>query len=257
MTTDSPYPSPPRWIDFHCHLDLYRNHVQLISECDRLGIATLAVTTTPKAWARNRELAASSKYVRVALGLHPQLVSERAMEIREFEMYLPQARYVGEVGLDSGPRYFKSLPQQKAVFQTVLELCAAQGGKILTVHSVRSVNEVLKMIEAHLPQGRGRVVLHWFTGTKAQAQRAAELGCYFSINAQMLTKPEQRALVKEMPRERLLTETDGPFVKLDERPVMPVDVRRTVSQLALACGLGAKEMSQVLLRNLRELVTTT
>lgn len=255
MSTRSEPPSEPRWIDFHCHLDLYRNHAELINDCDRHGVATLAVTTTPKAWPRNCELAAHSKYVRVALGLHPQLVSERAAEIVEFERFLPDTRYVGEVGLDAGPAYFKSLSEQKAVFQHILELCTAHGGKVLTVHSVRAVGPVLDMIEAHLPPSRSRVVLHWFTGTKAQARRAAELGCYFSINSRMLMKPDHKELVKELPVDRLLTETDGPFVKAGGRAVVPSDVAGTVAALATLLGLPTPELAHRLLRNLRRLVS--
>lgn len=84
----------PCWVDFHCHLDLYPDHRELINECDLQRVATLAVTTTPKAWSRNREFAANSKLVRVALGLHPQLVADRAIEYPLFEKYLPEARYV-------------------------------------------------------------------------------------------------------------------------------------------------------------------
>jgi TatD DNase family protein len=82
----------PRWVDLHCHLD--PDHVALIAECDREGVATLTVTTTPKAWPRNRALTASSRHVRVALGLHPQLVADRGDEIALFERYLSEARYV-------------------------------------------------------------------------------------------------------------------------------------------------------------------
>ena len=71
----------PQWVDFHCHLDLYPNHSALIRECEISRVATLAVTTTPKAWMRNRELTSDSPYVRVALGLHPQLIAEREHEI--------------------------------------------------------------------------------------------------------------------------------------------------------------------------------
>ena len=56
-------------VDFHCHLDLYRDHAAAVAECDRLKVFTLAVTTTPRAWPRNHELAAATKYVRAALGL--------------------------------------------------------------------------------------------------------------------------------------------------------------------------------------------
>ena len=134
-------------------------------------------------------MASRSAYVRVALGLHPQLVAERAAELSLFETYLPEARYVGEIGLDAGPRFYRSLEQQEQVFERVLRACAEQGGKILTVHSVRTVAKVLRAIEEHLPPNRGCVVLHWFTGSRAEARRAAQLGCYFSINGEMLRSP--------------------------------------------------------------------
>ena len=173
-------------VDFHCHLDLYPDHEEQVRRCEREGVFTLTVTTTPKAWARNYELTAHTKYVRAALGLHPQLVAERATEIGLWRELLPRTRYVGEVGLDAGPRFYKSLAAQKTIFQSVLQECAKVEGKILTVHSVRTATPVLDMIEAYLPPPKGAVVLHWFTGTAAEARRAIDLGCYFSINAQML-----------------------------------------------------------------------
>jgi TatD DNase family protein len=67
---------------------------------------------------------------------------------------------VGGVGLDAGPRYYKSLDVQKVVFRRILECCAESGGKILTIHSVRCTAAVLDMLEAHLPRDRS-TALHW------------------------------------------------------------------------------------------------
>jgi len=245
----------PRFVDFHCHLDLYPDHEALIAECDREGVATLTVTTTPKAWPRNREMAVRSAHVRVALGLHPQLVAEREAEIALFERYLAEARYVGEVGLDAGPRFYASLQAQERVFERVLRASAEQGGKILTVHSVRSVGKVLDHIERSLPQDRGRVVLHWFTGTASEARRAVDLGCYFSVNSKMALSPKHRKIVAGLPADRLLTETDGPFVQIGGEPVRPKAVHRAVSEIAALHGVPDKEMAVLVIRNLRSLVT--
>ena len=68
-------------VDFHCHLDLYPDHEAAVLEADQAGVFTLAVTTTPRAWPRNHELAQRTRHVRAALGLHPQLVAERANEL--------------------------------------------------------------------------------------------------------------------------------------------------------------------------------
>lgn len=113
-----------RLVDFHCHLDLYPDFEALVAECDQLGIFTLAVTTTPKARSRNNKLASSTKYVRAALGMHPQLVAERWREIDLWETLLGETRYVCEVGLDAGPRYFSSLDCQTEVFRRILRCCA-------------------------------------------------------------------------------------------------------------------------------------
>ena len=129
----------PRWVDFHCHLDLYPEHRAIIQECSAEKIATLAVTTTPKAYLRNVEYAADFPLVMVALGLHPQLVAERADELRLFEKYLDKTRFVGEIGLDAGPKFYSSFEDQKRVFSRILRACDERGDKILSVHSVRCV----------------------------------------------------------------------------------------------------------------------
>jgi TatD DNase family protein len=244
----------PRWVDLHVHLDLYKDHAALIAECDQAEVATLAVTTTPKAWQRNRDLAERSRHVRVALGLHPQLVAERAGELSLFERLLPDSRFVGEVGLDASPRYYRNFPEQERVFERVLDVCAEQGGKILTVHSVRSVGKVLGHIERHLPASRGRVVLHWFTGTASEARRAASLGCYFSINAEMLRSPKQREMIAKLPQDRLLTETDGPFIERNGQPLRPRDVVQTVTELAAVRGTSLENMASLIVSNLDRLV---
>ena len=246
---------PVGLIDFHCHLDLYPDYSSAVHECEREGVYTVAVTTTPKAWPRNHDLASATKHVRAALGLHPQLVADRANELALWEQYLPQARYVGEVGLDAGPRFFQSLNVQKQVFERVLRTCASHGGKILSVHSVRAVKTVLDLIEAHLPVTRGQVVLHWFTGNKAEARRAVDLGCYFSVNAEMMRSDRHRELVSALPLNRLLTETDGPFTKMGGRPARPTDIANTVQLLAQTRGSATSEISAAIWANLRTLVS--
>jgi TatD DNase family protein len=77
-------------VDFHCHLDLFPDSVAAIDAAEKAGIYTLTVTTTPRAWLRNLQLT----LVRAALGLHPQVVFERAAEFSLWEPYLPQTRYI-------------------------------------------------------------------------------------------------------------------------------------------------------------------
>lgn len=241
-------------VDFHCHLDLYPDHQAVFQEADEACVYTLAVTTTPRAWARNHELAQATRHVRAAIGLHPQLVAERAGEISLFEAHLDETRYVGEVGLDAGPRFYKSFDLQKQVFELVLRRCAAAGDKVISVHSIRAVKVVLDHIEKFLPASRGKVVLHWFTGTKAEAQRAVDMGCYFSINAPMLENTRHASVVAAIPFDRLLTETDGPFTKTADRPTKPADVALTVEVLGRLRGVAATTTRLRIRENLRNLL---
>lgn len=248
MTSLAPY------VDFHCHLDLYPDLETAVQESVRERIFSLAVTTTPRAWPRNHSLTKDTRYVRAALGLHPQLVAERMSELPIWERYLDETRYVGEVGLDAGPRFYRSFEDQKRVFTRILACCAEAGGKILTVHSVRATRHVLDLVEAHLPPDRGTVVLHWFTGTASEARRAAELGCYFSINAQMMRDEKRRQLVQSLPEDRLLTETDGPFTEVDGRPSRPFDVKKTVASLGRCRSVTIEQMTSTISDNLKRLL---
>jgi TatD DNase family protein len=244
----------PSGVDFHCHLDLYPDLEVAIAKAEAARIYTLTVTTTPKAWPRNYQLTRGTRYVRAALGLHPQLVAERAGELTLWERHLPETRYVGEVGLDAGPRFYKSLDAQEQVFRAVLERCAEAGGKILTVHSVRSAPMVLDMVERHLPRDRGVVVLHWFTGSKAEARRATDLGCYFSVNAEMTRSNRSRALVADLPMDRLLTETDGPFTQINGRPTEPIDARVATEAIARVRNVTTDAIAKTVRTNLQTLL---
>jgi TatD DNase family protein len=240
-------------VDFHCHLDLYREYETVYNKCHRDAVEVLAVTTTPRAWTKNMELAAGAPNIRVALGLHPQLVAQGAHEIVLFKKLLPRVKYVGEIGLDASPQYYRSFELQKRVLENVLRACSEEGGKILSMHSVRCAGEVLKMVETYLPQNRGTAVLHWFTGTASEAKRATQLGCYFSINFEMLKSEQRRNLIASLPRERLLTETDGPFTMIDGRPSLPSDVTSTLKALAVLLKMELEVVKLLICRNLQRL----
>ncbi len=246
----------PALVDFHCHLDLFPDPDSAVRDAEAAGIYTLTVTTTPRAWPRNYDLTRKTKYVRAALGLHPQLIAERSAEIEVWEQYLPQARYVGEVGIDAGPQYYRSLDLQKEIFTRILQRCAQAGGKILTVHSVRATTLVLDLIEAHLPPPQGRVVLHWFSGSKSEARRAADLGCYFSINSSMMRNPRGCNLVATLPSDRLLTETDAPFTRINDRSTTPGDVKHTVEALSSLSLKSSEDMAHAISSNLRMMLST-
>jgi TatD DNase family protein len=238
-------------IDFHCHLDLYPDPHAVARECVVRGLYILSVTTTPSAWAGTAALTHEAPRIRTALGLHPQIAHERKGELPLFERLLPEARYVGETGLDGGPEYQRHWQDQVMVFTRILELCAGAGGRVLTIHSRRAARPVLDALAAH--PSAGTPILHWFSGTQRELARAVDLDCWFSVGPTMLAGEKGRALVANMPPDRVLTETDGPFAQLEGRAALPWDAERAVALLADVWAEPEVAVRERLAANLRRL----
>jgi TatD DNase family protein len=80
------------------------------------------------------------------------------------------------------------------------------------------------------------------------------MGCWFSVNPTMLSTKKGASLVAEIPRERILTETDGPFTKLDRQILMPWDVKKAQLQLSYLWDISPEQTDFVLFSNLKSLV---
>jgi TatD DNase family protein len=207
----------------------------------------LSVTTAPSAWLGTRALANGAPRIRTALGLHPEVAHERKAELGLFEELLPETRYVGEIGLDGSPQLRPYEADQRAVFGHVLSRCARAGGRIMTIHSRRAVEPVLDALEKE--REAGTAVLHWFSGTARQLRRAIALGCWFSVGPAMLAGERGRTLVARMPKERVLTESDGPFATLANARLWPHHVSAAVEQLSLLWGEPKEATEAQLMRN--------
>ena len=125
---------------------------------------------------------------------------------------------MGEVGLDFGLKHVATRGAQVAAFDRIAAACAAEGGKVLSIHAVRSAGTVLDVLERYGVLVGSACILHWFSGTSDELQRAAKLGCFFSVGPHMLASKRGRAYAQAIPRDRLLLETDEPP---EAGPVVP------------------------------------
>lgn len=238
-----------RGFDFHCHVDLFPDPVALIAACERQRLVTLAVTTTPKAWAQNRRWTAASRYVHAALGLHPELVGERHIEIGLIEQLLPETTFLGEIGLDGSPEYREHWHTQKQVFARTLAAAQQLGGRVASIHSRRAARDVLLCLAEHTTPQRLLPILHWFSDSTAVAREAAEQGCYFSVNHRMLDTRSGVAVIQALPAERILTETDAPFTGGHKGENEPPDVVTTVKRLAQIRKVTVEAMASLVAAN--------
>ena len=238
-------------IDFHVHLDLYPDAREVVQQVTERGIYALSVTTTPSAWKGTSALAHGSSRIRTALGLHPQLAHLRVDELPLFDQLFSEATYIGEVGLDGAPEYKQHWKLQLRVFDHVLSRCQSAGGRVMSIHSRRAATAVLDRLEAI--SGTGLPILHWFSGSKRELDRAIAFGCWFSVGPAMLASKRSREFVLRMPRHRVLTETDGPFAQIDGQSAKPWDSQKAAVELAKLWAIPESEANELLFNNLRSL----
>lgn len=168
--------------------------------------------------------AASSESLVWGLGSHPGVAQTVAQfDGDAFVKAVERFAIIGEVGLDRRG----DDAGQMAMFRSVLR--AAEGQPVLlSVHSTGRCTAVLDEIERAPHPG---VVLHWFNGSAIEVSRAVDLGCYFSVNAAMTP-----AVLKRIPLERVLTETDFPASPTKTGARRPGDVTRIETALATLFG---------------------
>lgn len=241
-------------IDLHCHLDLYPDPAAVVRSVTDRGIYVLSVTTTPRAFPVMKRMIKEAPRIRLALGLHPELVAQRHSEADLFPALLGETDYVGEVGIDGSPPHQDNLDLQERTFRRILKHCSDRGGRILSVHSRGAAGRVLDCLEAY--PNAGSAILHWFSGSPKELERAAALGAWFSVGPAMLRSGRGRNLVAGMPQQRVLTETDGPFARDGGRPLYPWDVASAESALAEVWSLDPTGIRDVIKQNLVRLSKT-
>jgi len=198
--------------DMHCHVDLMQSMGEFSKAALEERINLLAMTTTPKAYDIEKKRLSVFSNVQVALGLHPQLVFNRSQELALIEKYIQTTRFVGEIGLDFNKKFYHSKELQIDVFSQIIGWCQKSPMKIISIHSVRSDKYVLDILEKYDSTKRNKCILHWYSGTLKQLDRAIELGCFFSVNEYMLNSPNGRSIIQKIPVDRLLMESDAPFI---------------------------------------------
>ena len=202
----------PRVFDMHCHLDFDPDPAAAAASAQACSLGAFSATVEPQAFAPAEAAFAGSPGVCAGLGLHPWWVEEGPRgeeQLAAFERLAPSARLVGEVGLDFGPRHIQLAEAQLAAFERIAAACEG-GGKVLSIHAVRSAGQVLDVLERHGLMQSCACIFHWFSGSSDELQRAARLGCFFSVNPRMLGTKRGRAYIRVIPENRLLLETDLP-----------------------------------------------
>ncbi len=204
-----------QFCDAHNHLQDARfngRQEELIRGTRAVGVTRMVVNGTRESdWQSVRELASKFPEVIPSFGYHPWYLGERTARWREILIEhvdsLPSA--VGEIGLD---RWKPGLPYepQECVFLEQLRI-AAERNLPVSIHCLKAWGRLVELLELHARPARG-FLLHSYGGPAELVLPLAKMGAYFSFPGYFLhpRKEQQRKIFRQIPRHRLLVETDAP-----------------------------------------------
>lgn len=234
-------PESREFFDAHAHMSFAPDVTPFASWFTECFAGAFSTTVSPADYRFAQQTLVSFPKIKVGVGAHPWWVAQGKIS-DEDKALLPglvaNARYIGEVGLDFGKNglaksVFATDDQTKQAQIEVLRMIfaaakkspapsvsediegakeagEAKGGRVFSFHAVRGADVIMDMLEEYELLTGNTVIFHWFSGSSAQLKRARDLGCFFSVNAFMLSMKRGREYAKAIPLDRLLIETDLP-----------------------------------------------
>ncbi len=237
-------------LDCHCHLDRYDKPETVASEAGSQEVFVVAVTNLPSHFQTGLPHVRRLPLVRLAVGLHPLAASEHRRERDLFTNCLGLTSFVGEVGLDFSREGINTRSIQLESVRFVVE-STAEKSKVLSVHSRGAESATLDILtEFKIPS----VIFHWYSGSLSVLDEAIACGHYFSVNPAMIRSRNGQQIIDRIPPNQLLTETDGPYVKIGKTPVRPSGVALVQQYLANVWTTEPTEVQGQVWRNFRHLL---
>lgn len=235
-----------RLYDTHFHLDLQKNVKAAIEEINANKIYTIAMTNLPVLYEKEKQQY-DSPYIRTALGFHPELVGEYKKNIPLMWEKLSEARYIGEVGLDFTDKTYQA--DQVSFFSELVQRCRKDENKIISIHSRKAEREVLDVLDDAFSF---KAILHWYSGDESLLNRAVKMGCYFSVNGNMLKSRKIERMLEIVPKNRFLLETDSPFG--DTIKSHAESLKILIDGLSPKYVMLAEKIEEILWNNFQELL---
>jgi TatD DNase family protein len=184
-------------IDMHAHIDVAIEPPELTALDAVVFAASRSLDEAERALARQDDLTIWGT------GCHPGLVgAQKAFRADRFRDQVLRTPYIAELGLDGKSRV--PMDTQVRTLRTAFEVLT-EHPRITSLHSYEATGEVITVLEDYNLRG---VVLHWWLGSPELTAKAVDLGCFFSVNPSCARRSD---LLRIIPLDRLLSETDHPF----------------------------------------------
>lgn len=196
------------YVDAHNHLDFYGENIdKAIEDINDNSIITLANSMDVDSYILNKEYAKKSEYIIPTFGIHPNSVEAYKGTLEELIPYIEESKLIGEIGLDFLWVEDRSLDsKQREIFYFILDE-AVKRNKFVSVHTKNAEEEIYEALKR---RNYNKVIIHWYSGPLDVLDKLIGLGCYFTVSVDLGYSPLTEEVLKRIPLDRLLIETDGP-----------------------------------------------
>lgn len=240
------------YIDSHCHINDESFVADLPAVLQRMLEADVRkaclVAVSLDDYRRSLAIAQEGLQFKRAIGVFPEYTAMSEAEFAQYVAYMETADAIGEIGLDYY-WYKDTKEEQKKLFIRQIEL-ANKLNKPVIIHSRDALQDTYDILKSH----PCKAVLHCYSGSSEMAKAFLKLGCYISIGGPVTFKNarEPKEVVKVVPLNRLLIETDSPY--LTPHPFRgtrnePCRVVLTAKQICALTGYDESEFQQAIEKN--------
>jgi TatD DNase family protein len=241
-------------VDVHSHLtfpDFKKDIDEVIKRAEQANVKHIVTSGTDlKSNQEALDLSKKYKIVYASLGAYPTETKRKTIG-RDLEFIKKNKKdiiSVGECGLDY--KEAKNKEEQKENFRKVIEL-AEKIKKPLIIHSRKAEADALEILNSYKLKN---VVMHCFTPNFKLVNRAYEQGCFFSIPTIISRLQHFQKMVAEIPIEKILTETDAPFLSpFKETRNEPAFIVETIKKIAEIKKLEQSEVEKLIFMNFQRL----
>ena len=237
-------------IDTHCHIDLFQNPEKVLQECIMADMTVISMTNLPSHFEMGYPHFRNLKRIRLALGMHPLFAESHEKEFNLFLKNLSKTSYIGEIGLDFSREGYSTKSLQIETFTKILENVTGKK-KLLSIHSRRAEKEVLELLKKFKINS---AIFHWYSGPLGLIDEIVNAGYYFSINSAMTESENGKKIILRIPRERILVETDSPFVEYQGRQIRPTDSKLIYNNISKLWGKNIEETQYIINSNFNVLI---
>lgn len=237
-------------IDVHCHVDQFAKPLLIARKAEDKGIITIAVTSLPEHFKLGYPHLTNFKHVRLALGFHPMLASKNKFDEKLFRSLAAKTSYIGEVGLDFSEKDTSGRQLQIDVLDKIFEIVNDRP-RFISLHSRKAEKSLFDTLNNHKIK---KAVFHWYSGPLNLIDKLVSADQFFSINPAMIKTKNGQKIIERIPADRVLTETDGPYVKVNGRPAEPESVKHVISYLSRAWNRSAEEVTLQIKLNFFEII---